>query len=234
MANERKVILFIVEGPTDEMALGLIFTKILREKNVFFDVMHGDITIDELFNESLKDKNILDHLSEEVCDYVSKQPYNVDDIHKIVWLTDTDGAYISENKVLAGAGDTPIYFHDHVEVPDAEFIKKRNKCKARNTKKLQSRGYITCKGKKIPLEAYYLSRNMEHALHGIEDELSDEEKADHARLFQRTYRNDIEGFLKLIHDGKLMPSGSYSQTWNFIYTGTNSLGRYTNLGLLFE
>ncbi len=234
MTNERSVILFIVEGPTDEMALGLIFTKIFRDKNIYFDVMHGDISTAELFDKSLQGRNILELLSEQVCDYVSRQPYNIDDVHKIVWLTDTDGAYISEENVIESDEEELCYFPDHIETPDAEFIKKRNKCKTRNTKKLQSRGYITCQGKEVPLEAYYLSRNMEHALHGIERDLSDEEKGECARQFQRKYRNDIEGFLELIHSKEITPAGDYSQTWDFIYTETNSLGRYTNLGLLFE
>ncbi len=177
MTNERSVILFIVEGPTDEMALGLIFTKIFRDKNVYFDVMHGDLSTAELFDESLEGKNILDYLSGQVCNYISKQPYNTADVNKNVWLTDTDGAYISEDKVIASSEETPCFFPDHIETPYAEFIKKRNKCKARNTKKLQSREYITCQGKKIPLEAYYLSRNIEHALLGIEHDLSDDEAA---------------------------------------------------------
>lgn len=44
MANTRKVVLFIVEGPSDEAALGGIFTKIFNNAAVKFDVIHGDVT----------------------------------------------------------------------------------------------------------------------------------------------------------------------------------------------
>ena len=40
----KKVILFLVEGPTDEDALAVIFTKLV---NIEFDVLHTDITADE-------------------------------------------------------------------------------------------------------------------------------------------------------------------------------------------
>lgn len=44
MASTRKVVLFIVEGPSDEAALGGIFTKIFNNAAVKFDVIHGDVT----------------------------------------------------------------------------------------------------------------------------------------------------------------------------------------------
>ena len=42
MASTRKGVLFIVEGPSDEAALGGIFTKIFSNAAVKFDVIHGD------------------------------------------------------------------------------------------------------------------------------------------------------------------------------------------------
>lgn len=43
----KKVILFLVEGPTDEDALAVIFTKLVNDHDIEFDVLHTDITADE-------------------------------------------------------------------------------------------------------------------------------------------------------------------------------------------
>lgn len=42
-----KSILFLVEGPTDEDTLALIFSKIVKEHDIQFEVLHTDITADE-------------------------------------------------------------------------------------------------------------------------------------------------------------------------------------------
>ena len=36
----KKVILFLVEGPTDEDALAVIFTKLVNNHDIEFDVLH--------------------------------------------------------------------------------------------------------------------------------------------------------------------------------------------------
>lgn len=46
----------------------------------------------------------------------------------------------------------------------------------------------------------------------------------------------IEGdsFIQFISDKSIAPGGSYRQTWSFIQKETNSLKRYTNMGIIFE
>ena len=40
--NKKKILLFIVEGKTDEIALGLILSKLFNDDNVKFKVVRGD------------------------------------------------------------------------------------------------------------------------------------------------------------------------------------------------
>lgn len=42
-----KIILFLVEGPTDEDTLALIYSKIVKDHDIKFEVLHTDITADE-------------------------------------------------------------------------------------------------------------------------------------------------------------------------------------------
>lgn len=42
-----KIILFLVEGPTDEDTLALIYSKLVKGHDIKFEVLHTDITADE-------------------------------------------------------------------------------------------------------------------------------------------------------------------------------------------
>ena len=48
--QEKKVVLFIVEGPSDEAAIGPIMKKYFSNETVEFKVVHGDITSDRNVN----------------------------------------------------------------------------------------------------------------------------------------------------------------------------------------
>ena len=43
--NEKKVIAFIVEGPSEEAALGTVMSEYFSGSRVKFTVVHGDITL---------------------------------------------------------------------------------------------------------------------------------------------------------------------------------------------
>lgn len=43
----KKIVLVLVEGPTDEDALALVFSRLLKEQKIEFDVLHTDITAKE-------------------------------------------------------------------------------------------------------------------------------------------------------------------------------------------
>ena len=43
----KKIILFLVEGPADEDARALVYSKLVREHDLEFDVLHTDITAGE-------------------------------------------------------------------------------------------------------------------------------------------------------------------------------------------
>ena len=39
----KKIVLILVEGPTDEDALALVFEKLLKDHEIEFDVLHTDL-----------------------------------------------------------------------------------------------------------------------------------------------------------------------------------------------
>ena len=55
--REKKVIVFIVEGPSDEASLGSVMKECFSGNEVRFVVVHGDITLkDYASNESILKK----------------------------------------------------------------------------------------------------------------------------------------------------------------------------------
>lgn len=75
---------------------------------------------------------------------------------------------------------------------------------------------------------------MEHVLHNDARNLSDEEKANYADEFADTYSQNPEGFIEFLSDFDFAVPGDYGETWRFIFAGTNSLHRHSNLHLLFS
>ena len=75
---------------------------------------------------------------------------------------------------------------------------------------------------------------MEHALHNMSTELTDDQKVELADAFAEKYEKNPMGFVDFIESDEVAVAGNYAQTWSFIRTGTNSLNRYSNLRILFE
>ena len=83
MQMTKKVILFLVEGPTDEEALAVIFTKVVNNHDIEFDVLHTDITADE----GMTVKYIEDRIEAEINKYLLKNPFiEPDDILKVIQI----------------------------------------------------------------------------------------------------------------------------------------------------
>lgn len=62
-----KIILFLVEGPTDEDTLALIYSKLVKGHDIKFEVLHTDITADEEMTVKYIEKRIKEALE---VDYI--------------------------------------------------------------------------------------------------------------------------------------------------------------------
>lgn len=60
--SEKKVVVFIVEGPSDEAALGTIMKEYFSSNEVQFIVVHGDITL----KDYVSGDNILNKINEQI------------------------------------------------------------------------------------------------------------------------------------------------------------------------
>lgn len=109
-ANSKKVILFIVEGPTDEVALSPVLKKLFQNAQVRFHVVHGDISTDLRTDSSNAVRTVNDHIKVEMDRYGFKRS----DIIRVIHLVDTDGAFIPNANVIASDIDKLQYEENRI------------------------------------------------------------------------------------------------------------------------
>ena len=86
---KKKVMLFIVEGPTDEASLSTVLNRIFSSSTVKFQVVHGDI----LTRDFTSADKIVAAVWEQVKEFMGSI-YRKSDICRIVHLPDMDGVHI--------------------------------------------------------------------------------------------------------------------------------------------
>lgn len=94
---KKKVMLFIVEGSTDETSLSTVLSRIFSSSTVKFQVVHGDV----LTHDFTSSNKIVTAVWEQVKDFMGSV-YKKSDICRIVHLTDTDGVFYSRRCCCRG------------------------------------------------------------------------------------------------------------------------------------
>jgi len=221
----KKVVLFIVEGITDEISIGHIVTKLKSSRKVYFQIVNSDITSDNTSNNT----NIIKKLNEQVKLSMLEQHFKKSDIIKIVHLVDLDGAFANEDCIQYKNIKGVEYTEEGIFTRNKEKIKKRNLKKANILNKLSNTTEIN----KIPYEIYFFSTNLEHVLHNIQN-AKDSEKQALAEKFEDMFYDRPEEFIAFIHSAPYALENEYNKTWQFIKADNHSLRRFTNFNLFFD
>lgn len=223
----RKIIYVIVEGPSDDEALGVILQRLFAAQEVFVEITHGDITSDRRMNAG----RIVSKVGELVKAYAKSNHYTQSDFLEVIHIMDTDGAYISDDRVVKNATISgPRHTLTSIETNRPDQIIERNHRKSSMMDRLQVQNKVWTS---IPYRAYYMSCNLDHVLY---DKLnsSDEDKEKNAYRFAMKYKDHLQDFLRFICDSDFSAVKDYSESWNFIHQDLHSLERHSNLGLCFE
>ena len=219
----KKIVYVIVEGPSDEDALGVILSKLFDNNEVHIEVCHCDITSER----GTTVNNICDKLGKLIKQYANDHSFKPEHFQQIIHLTDTDGVYIPrENIILNTEADEPLYTLTAIETYNPEGIAYRNEKKAAVLNRLVSTTSVW----KVPYRIYYMSCNLDHVLYNKLN-TSDEEKEEDSYQFQKKYARDPDGFRTYICDSDFSVVANYRDTWKFIQEPLHSLERYTNFGL---
>ena len=221
----KKIVFVIVEGPSDEEALGVLLNRIYDSKAVYVQVMHCDITTELDVNTS----NVVAKIGDVVKKYAGRT-FKSGDFSRIIHITDTDGAFIPDDAVVEDAAAVkPLYSATEIRTQRKSGIENHNLRKRECLNRLSSASRIWG----VPYQIYYMSCNLDHALYGKLNSTDDEKESD-SFAFAKKYRDDIPGFMKLISESDFSVAGNYPQSWQYIREGLHSLERHTNFGLCFQ
>lgn len=221
----NKIIFVIVEGPSDEEALGVLLNRIYDSQEVYVHVMHCDITTASGVNAG----NVVKKVGDIVRKYAERK-FKSRDFSRIIHITDTDGAFIPDEAVVEdNAAVKPLYSVTEIRTQRKSGIENRNQRKRECLNRLASASRIW----DVPYQIYYMSCNLDHALYGKLNSTNDEKEAD-SFAFAKRYRDDIPGFMRYIRESDFCVAGSYPQSWQYIREELHSLERHTNFGLCFQ
>lgn len=96
MANiKKKVLLFLVEGISDEISFEGLWESFFENNEVRVYVLRCDITTQDFSSPA----TILSKLKQPIDRFLNSTKLKKDDIQKIVHLIDTDGAFVPESCV---------------------------------------------------------------------------------------------------------------------------------------
>lgn len=223
----RKIVLVIVEGPSDADSLELYFSKFFDSNTVHMKIMYGDITSKRGINQS----NIKARLGNEIKVYAENNHFKAADVQQIIHLVDMDGAFVDDSVIIEDeTKDKFVYTLESVIVPNRPVAIERNEHKRENLNTLSSRTSVMWNN--IPYKIYYMSCNLDHVLHD-KPNANDEEKKANSLAFTERYYDDINAFIKFISESTFSQCTDYKESWDYIKQDKHSLERNSNLGLCF-
>ena len=222
----KKIVLVIVEGPSDEVALGMALSQVYDRDFIYVHIMHGDITA----RRGVSSKNIVAKLGNEVTAYAKSQHYKASDFKQIIHIVDTDGAYIPDDNIMEKENYLDIrYENDGIYTNNKASVMTRNQQKRDNLYRLRSCGIIWT----IPYSLYYMSCNLDHVLYDKKNS-TDKDKENDAYVFAKKYMGKVESFKEFICKSPFSVTGDYKGSWDYIEKDLNSVNRYTNLCICIE
>ena len=222
----KKIVLVIVEGPSDEVALGMALSQVYDKDFIYVHIMHGDITA----RRGVSSKNIVAKLGNEVTAYAKSQHYKASDFKQIIHIVDTDGAYIPDDNIMEKENYLDIrYENDGIYTNNKASVMTRNQQKRDNLYRLRSCGIIWT----IPYSLYYMSCNLDHVLYDKKNS-TDKDKENDAYVFAKKYKGKVESFKEFICKSPFSVTGDYKGSWDYIEKDLNSVNRYTNLCICSE
>ena len=231
--NERKILLFLVEGKSDEASLAPALEKIVEER-AKFKIMSCDITSDLASNP----KNIEGRIRRlGVRRFLEKNPqFRESDLCGIVHIVDTDGVFADDALVKKDDGVAGVmYYEDRILEKSGfheSFLKARANKRANLSRLLLLKELKLKDRLSVPYEVYYNSCNLDHVLHDKRN-CTREEKRLNSERFALSY-GEPKKFIAFFNDPVVKVEGDYPATWSFIKEGSNSLMRHSNLSLCID
>ncbi len=167
----KKIVFIIVEGPSDEVALGAVLSKLFDSSSVYVHIMFGDITTRSLTGN----KTIVSSIGDVVKTYANSKHFKKSDFQEIIHIADTDGAFIPNDSVVEDEQNEEVFYSEkEIRTKYKTRIEKRNETKSRHMQVLCSRNKVW----DIPYRLFYMSCNLDHVLYGKLNSTDEEKEND--------------------------------------------------------
>ncbi|MGE4572374.1 MAG: hypothetical protein AB7E09_06475 [Candidatus Izemoplasmatales bacterium] len=223
----KKIVLLIVEGPSDENALGPILRKIINNKNVRFKVTETDLTS---IPDSIGVHNIESVLAKRVRSFLGNT-FRVSDLKEIIHIIDTDGAFIDDSSVIEKDNGKIKYNDTTIETAHKTKTEIRNHNKAAILNHLSTIDKLEIISKKdVPYQIYFMSCNLDHVLHDNRN-LASNKKIDKANEFSDSYFGKEKDFIDFMLTQEILVPGDYHKSWQEIQKENKSLLRGSNFAV---
>ncbi len=232
--TKNKIVLFIVEGITDQTSLENILDTLVDEyntstacgDNVIFDISEGDITSDY----SSKPSNIKSKIT-KIIKGKGKRKFAPTDYKEVIHIIDTDGAYIDDSWIFQDKSKERFFY-----TPNGIYYKNRDDVIERNKHKRKIidslLGIKTVYGS-VKYRVFFLSSNLEHVLHD-QMNVEDKRKTELAKEFETEYEDRAKDFINFMCNSNFSCNQEYNQSWDFIKQNNNSIQRYTNFDIFIK
>ncbi len=222
----KKIVFIIVEGPSDEVALGAVLSKVFDSSSVYVHIMFGDITTQSMAGN----KTIVSSIGDVVKSYANSKHFKKSDFKEIIHIADTDGTFIPNDNIIEDEQKEEVFYSEtEIRTKYKKRIEKRNETKSRHMQVLCSRNKVW----DIPYRLFYMSCNLDHVLYNKLNS-TDEDKENDSYDFAMKYRLSPSDFVKFISESDFSVMTGYKDSWAYIQQGLHSLERHTNLGLCFS
>jgi hypothetical protein len=233
MSHEpKKIVLFIVEGVSDELALGPILYRLITSDLIKFKVVNGDITSD--YHDHPEEP-----MTSKIADLVKSflgNVFHVDDLLEIVHIVDIDGVFVDDRYVLHANIDKVRYDENAIYTKNVHEIKKRNAYKSNALDSLAAVHTIRLgqnQHSEVPYRLSYMSCNLDHVMHN-ERNLAPWLKRPKAGEFADSYSDQEERFLEFLHSPEILRCSNDEACWAFLKDGFNSLSRSSDLAFAID
>ncbi len=237
----RKIVLFVVEGPTDADLLLPAFNALLTRHDVRDEEFHCDMLTAPNHRTEFHRRNgfypsktrPLDTVRRLVVDYLERNGYPSGYLECVLQVCDLDGAFIPDDLVRDDPALTATaYLPDAIVTPSPRALLSDHRLKQDAASALVSSEYLKLKrGQRVPYRLFYCSRNLEHAFSGMDGTLSGKDKRIHAARIAARYADDPEAFRQLLAGLAAMHGGhdDWERSWLYAREGLHSLQRGSNL-----
>jgi hypothetical protein len=230
--NPNKIVLFIVEGVSEEIALGPILSKIISSNVIKFKVLNGDITSDYY---NVTKQNVLSKIKDHVKNFMGNI-FRAEDILEIIHIVDLDGAFVHESKIVYKDIDSVYYNDTTIETKHVYEIKKRNAFKSSVLNILTTTKSIKIsrkKGGEIPYKLFYMSCNLDHVIHSERNSLHSLKKSKAIEFADKYFEEEIK-FYNFLRSSDILKDENYTDSWLYIQSDSKSLSRCSNLALYLD